>query len=753
MGDEENIEITGEDEAWASVEAVGRRRVYRQGGTIDWMHEEAAERGRKHQVEHQRGVRSLLTPLLDSWRMWCVIIATGVGVGCIGAWLDVLVLWLADLRVGRCAYGFFYSRSTCCSGLDVAAGEVCNEWLTWSQSFNVTSTVGQILIQFLVYLIFAVLFASSAAILVQSYAPFAFHTGIPEIKAILGGYVLDDFLSPWTLLIKAVGLALAVASGLSLGKEGPLVHIAVCCASLASGFFAPFRNNEAQKRKILAAAAAAGVAVAFGSPLGGVLFGLEELDLFSNEQVMWRAFVTSVIAAVSLQYVDPFGTGKLVLFQVSTSQQPWRAFELIPWLGLGVAGGLLGALFIKINVAVALYRKRSMLREWPLIEVVGVTAITAVLSYMVAFMRVQTSELVSYLFQECDGSRDYRALCQPEAIWSTTFLLLCTLALKLALTAWTFGMKVPAGVFLPTIAAGACLGRAVGLLLQAWHKAHPTAWIFSSCPPEGNCISPGFYAVIGAAALLGGVTRMTVSLVAILFELTGALSHVLPIMISVMASKWVGDAINKEGIYTAWISLHGYSFLPNIEFRDDEGKGDHYIVPASQIITVNGRSSTLIELDTLLNCNNHDGFPVVDGDMLLGYVTRDRLREALDPLMQNSSEEELQSTRCTFLPRPSSDFVGPNLCNTMERAPMQLRQETPMDIIVPLFQKLNLRYVLFTAQGRLTGMMSKRDVVTLMNAGFKDAGALCDRAGAEHPDQGTRDVVWESEASGDVPLR
>lgn len=86
---------------------------------------------------------------------------------------------------------------------------------------------------------------------------------------------MDAFLSPWTLLIKALGLALAVASGLSLGKEGPLVHVSCCLAFFISRFFKQFKNNEALKRRIFAAAAAAGVSVAFGSPLGGVLFGLE----------------------------------------------------------------------------------------------------------------------------------------------------------------------------------------------------------------------------------------------------------------------------------------------------------------------------------------------------------------------------------------------------------------------------------------------------------------------------------------------
>ncbi|THG94987.1 hypothetical protein EW026_g6587 [Hermanssonia centrifuga] len=182
---------------------------YADGSTIDWQREEAAERERKRTLQAQRGLRGTIAPILDSSRIWIVIVLTGVGIGVAGAWLDVLVKWLGDLREGRCAYGFFYNQVACCSGLD--AGEIA--------------------------------FAGSAAVLVKTYAPYAFHTGIPEIKAILSGYVFDAFLSPWTLLIKALGLALAVASGLSLGKEGPLVHVACCMAFLLSRVF-KLRQNE-----------------------------------------------------------------------------------------------------------------------------------------------------------------------------------------------------------------------------------------------------------------------------------------------------------------------------------------------------------------------------------------------------------------------------------------------------------------------------------------------------------------------------
>ena len=75
-------------------------------------------------------------------------------------------------------------------------------------------------------------------------------------------------------------------------------------------------------------------------------------------------------------------------------------------------------------------------------------------------------------------------------------------------------------------------------------------WFFKLfCSPHEPCVTPGLYAMIGAAAALGGVTRMTVSLVVIMFELTGGLSYIVPIMVAVLVSKWVGDAIIKDGMY------------------------------------------------------------------------------------------------------------------------------------------------------------------------------------------------------------
>ncbi|KAG9047713.1 hypothetical protein FS837_001677 [Tulasnella sp. UAMH 9824] len=643
------------------------------------------------------------------------------------------------------------------------AGEVCYEWVTWGAYFGVTSIAGQSILQSVVYIGLAVCFAGSAAFLVQSYAPYAFHTGIPEIKAILGGLVLDEFLSAWTLLIKALGLALSVGSGLSLGKEGPLVHVSCCMASLWStilsftfpSFGTYFQNqSQSQRRKLLAAAATAGVAVAFGSPLGGVLFGLEELDsaLFSNQQLMWRAFVTSVVAATTLAYIDPFGIGKLVLFQVTASQQ-WRQFELVPWLGLGVLGGVLGALLIKLNARVALYRNNGPLRNMKVFEVLIVTAITAVISWPIVFMRDQTSTLVANLFQECEPSKDYHGLCNQSFMWQNMFLLLLTAGLKILLTAWTFGMHVrriqPSQskynlLMMATseasrryILANNCnwsISWEVAGNLPEWHKASPRSWIFSSCPPEGTCIYPGFYAVIGAAALLGGVTRMTVSLVVILFELTGALSHVLPIMLAVMSSKFVGDYLGK-GVYDTWIAMHGYPYLPPSDFRDRGETAASVMTSTDKLVVLYNDQSTPSELDALLNDCTYSGFPVLEGSSgrLLGYASRYKLRQAIDPLLSSPSES---GRLCNFVRTSSVLSDSLDFSAVIDKAPMQMRKEMPLHVVVTTFQRLNLRYILFTSNGGfLNGLLTKRDIARFLNEGFEQANALSEPS-ENHADWG-----------------
>lgn len=89
--------------------------------------------------------------------------------------------------------------------------------------------------------------------------------------------------------------------------------------------------------QVLSAAAAAGVSVAFGAPIGGILFSLEEVSYYFPMKTLWRSFFCAMIAAFTLKYMNPFGTGHLVMFYVEYDN-PWKLFELVPFVILGALG-------------------------------------------------------------------------------------------------------------------------------------------------------------------------------------------------------------------------------------------------------------------------------------------------------------------------------------------------------------------------------------------------------------------------------
>ena len=95
----------------------------------------------------------------------------------------------------------------------------------------------------------------------------------------------------------------------------------------------------------------------------------------------------------------------------------------------------------------------------------------------------------------------------------------------------SYGCKVPAGIFVPSMAVGASFGRMVGILVQALHDAYPSSQFFAACDPDVPCITPGTYAFLGAGAALSGIMHITVTVVVIMFELTGALTYILPTMV------------------------------------------------------------------------------------------------------------------------------------------------------------------------------------------------------------------------------
>ncbi|XP_028176992.1 H(+)/Cl(-) exchange transporter 3 isoform X4 [Ostrinia nubilalis] len=707
--------------------------------TIDWQRDIARDRMRHRYIvkKRQDSLWDLIKGAHDAWSGWVCVLLVGVCTGVVAGVIDIGASWMTDLKFGICPQAFWFNREQCCWSSNETTFDHgnCSQWMTWAQVFGESRDgAGAYIISYLFYIVWALIFAALSASLVRMFAPYACGSGIPEIKTILSGFIIRGYLGKWTLIIKVVGLILSVSSGLSLGKEGPMVHIASCLGNILSYLFPKYGRNEAKKREILSAAAAAGVSVAFGAPIGGVLFSLEEVSYYFPLKTLWRSFFCALIAAFILRSINPFGNEHSVLFFVEYNK-PWIFFELIPFVGLGIIGGCIATIFIKANIWWCRYRKYSKLGQYPVTEVLVVTLVTAVVAYPNPYTRMNTSQLIYLLFNQCgisnsdplcDYDRNFtdvssaitRAPAKP-GVYNAIGLLFLALVLKLVMTVFTFGIKVPCGLFIPSLALGAIAGRIVGIGVEQLAFHHSKIWIFSGeCSTGDDCITPGLYAMVGAAAVLGGVTRMTVSLVVIMFELTGGVRYIVPLMAAAMASKWVGDALGRQGIYDAHIALNGYPFLDSKdEFQHTSLAADVMQPKRNDTLAVITQDSmTVDDVETLLKETEHNGYPVVvskESQYLVGFVLRRDLNLAIANARRTIEGISGQSAVVFAGSGPAPAGPPPPLAlhRILDMAPITVTDQTPMETVVDMFRKLGLRQTLVTHNGRLLGVITKKDVL------------------------------------------
>lgn len=316
-------------------------------------------------------------------------------------------------------------------------------------------------------------------------------SGVAEVRVILSGFVLHGFLGFKTVIIKSAGLILSVASGMSLGKEGPFVHIATCIGNIACRLFEKYDRNDGKRREVLSAAAAAGVTVAFGAPIGGVLFGLEEVAYFFPAKTLFRTFFCCIIAALSLKFLNPYGTHKIVMFQIHYAVD-WEYFEIISFIVVGMLGGMLGAMFIKASRFWAKsFRKVPVIKRYPLVEVMLVALVTGLVSYWNGLVKLPVAKLLYNLAAPCnsdDATLDEVGLC-PEArgdIPPIILNLMIAFLIKGFLTVITFGIvslafasahQASSALMVPSLL---CHGSAVGMEanMQMIYRKSPPVYMF-----------------------------------------------------------------------------------------------------------------------------------------------------------------------------------------------------------------------------------------------------------------------------------
>ena len=191
-------------------ESHGKRVGYDDLTAIDWIFEYAKERQRIRKLfVGSHGLSGTLKQLADASNVWIVLVLTGIAVGVVAAGINIASDWLGDIKTGFCKSGsdggrFYLSRQFCCWGHDDLAQ--CQDWTPWRQALHISSVGGGYVVEYIFFVLFAVVFALSAAILVKEYSIYAKQSGIPEIKTVLGGFVIRRFMGAWTLATKSIGL-------------------------------------------------------------------------------------------------------------------------------------------------------------------------------------------------------------------------------------------------------------------------------------------------------------------------------------------------------------------------------------------------------------------------------------------------------------------------------------------------------------------------------------------------------------------
>ncbi|CAP91435.1 Pc13g03660 [Penicillium rubens Wisconsin 54-1255] len=711
---------------------LDERTWYDQFTSTDWVHDSIADGARLRLLRQRKDVRGRLLAAFDGAQGWILVALIGCITASIAYFVDVTEGSVFDLKEGFCTTQFFRNKRTCCEGL-----ATCDAWRPWSRIFSPSGTERQ-WVDFVIFVIWVVTLAliSPPHGTLPNYPPrpamiyySAAGSGVAEVKVINSGFVLHGYMGLKTLVIKTIGLIFSVSSGLSLGKEGPYVHIATCVGNISCRLFDKYNQNDGKRREVLSASAASGVAVAFGAPIGGVLFSLEEVSYYFPPKTLFRTFFCCIAATLSLKFLNPYGTGKIVLFEVRYLSD-WQIFEIFIFILLGIMGGAAGALFIKASSLWARsFRRIPAIKRWPMFEVFLVALFTGLVSFWNRYTSLPVTELLFELASPCESDVESTGLCpRTDGILEIVQDLLVAFVIKSFLTIITFGIKVPAGIYVPSMVVGGLMGRIVGHLIQYWALRHPTFFLFDSCPAVAgieSCVTPGVYALIAAGATMCGVTRLSVTLPVILFELTGSLNHVLPFSLSVLCAKWTADAIEPRSIYDLLTDMNSYPFLDSkLQPTTDAVLGDIVRpVRKNRIIDISASpflpaTELRLKLEHLLMAGELDsGLPILCDGVLAGLIPAPDLEYALDTL---GDEEE--NTICLMTMDASTvlydsdneDAEQVDFSRYIDPAPIALDVHSPIDLVYQCFAKLGLRYLCVTQNGKYAGLVHKKAFVKFM---------------------------------------
>lgn len=425
--------------------------------------------------------------------------------------------------------------------------------------------------------------------IVHFIAPEAKGHGVPEVLTAIA--TKGGRIRPIVVLAKALGSAITIGSGGSVGREGPIVQIGAASGSTLGQLF---KLNERRVINLVAAGAAGGIAATFNAPIAGVIFALEVI----LGDFAIQTFSGIVVSAVTASVVSRAVLGDSPAFAVPAYalKSPW---ELALYLGLGVVSGLGALAFVK-----TLYFMEDLFDGWnfppylkPAVGGLGL----GLLGYFVPQVFGTGFDTIEKTLNGDIGLA----------------LLVILIFGKILATTLTLGSGSSGGVFAPALFIGAVLGGAYG---EIAHLAFPDLTAAS-----------GAYAMVGMAAVFAGAARAPITAIIILFEMTQDYRIILPLMFATVVSTIIAERIETESIYTLKLKLRGIDVRAKKDLNLMRSiLVEEAMTPVTDVTTVTP-ATPLTELARQFQETGHHGFVVLDDrNELYGVVALSDLERALE---------------------------------------------------------------------------------------------------------------------------
>ncbi len=403
---------------------------------------------------------------------------------------------------------------------------------------------------------------------------------------------------------KLAASSLALGTGNSGGREGPIVQIGAAAGSLL-GRLADLPEDRV--RSLIAAGAAGGIAASFNAPIGGMLFALEVIIGGFALRHLQTVIISAVVASVTARQL--VGEGLIFVAPSYSLGAPW---ELALYAMLGLAAVAVGLGFIQ---AIRLAEQLGDRLNWPLPLRTAAGGLVVGLVAVVAPEVLGTGDDLPPL----PGVVSEPILEMLRGGFAPGVLVLLLVA-KLVATVASVGSRNATGSFGPLLFLGAALGGAFGHAVTA------------ILPDAG--INPGALALAGTAAVVAAASRAPLTGVILVFELTGSYDMVVPLMLATSVATVLADRVHPSTLYTEPLERRG------ISYRATEDIDVLQVVDVREVMTADPAAvpadMTVPELREWFRRTRHHGAPVVtladDGGLrLVGIVTLSDVAALEDP--------------------------------------------------------------------------------------------------------------------------